>query len=227
MLRLPVALAVLAALTTAALTAAAPAAQVVPDSVAVEAVPEAAPAPRPAPRPAARPAARPRPPSGTGARRLSGPRVGFTVLSARNVEDINETFGESTYDPLTQMYSREEIISTAFPVVTQFGWQLERQMFQSQSGLTALAETVLLVGGLERGIALPSASFVVGVRTPGGLEVGLGPNISATGVGYALTVGIANNVGEVSLPVNAAVVLGRDGVRASLLVGFTFSDERY
>ena len=206
-----------------AASAAAPAAQVVTDSVAVEAAPEA----RPVPRPAVRPSTRPRPPRGTGARRLSGPRVGITLLSDENVEDINDTFGEVTYDPQTGQQTREEVLSTSFPVVTQFGWQFERNLFQSQTGLTALAETVLLVGGLERGIALPSASFVVGVRTPGGLEVGLGPNITATGVGYALTLGVANNVGEVSLPVNAAIVSGRDGLRVSLLLGFTFSDDRY
>ncbi len=86
---------------------------------------------------------------------------------------------------------------------------------------------MLLVGGLERGLLLPSGSFIVGVRTPGGLEAGVGPNISLTTVGYALTVGASNSFGDVNVPINAAVVFGREGPRVSLLLGFTFSERFY
>lgn len=180
---------------------------------------------RPVPRP--RPARRPVPRAGTGARRLSGPRVGVTLLSPGTVREINETFGECTYDPQTGDCRREPLISENLPVVTQFGWQFERQMAQTSSGLAIITESVLLVGGLERGLALPSASLIVGVRTASGVEIGVGPNLSATGAAYALTLGIANPVGEINVPVNIAAVLGRDGPRFSLLVGLTFSDDRY
>ncbi len=162
-----------------------------------------------------------------GAHRLSGPRFGFTYLSEKVVRQINETLGECTYDQQTGACRDEELISTTLPVVTQFGWQFERQMAQTSSGLAIVTESVFLIGGLERGIALPSASLIVGVRTPGGLELGLGPNLSATGAAYAITAGFANPVGEINVPINVAAVLGRDGPRVSLLVGLTFSDSRY
>lgn len=185
------------------------------------------PAEAPVVRPRPRPVARPLPPRMSGAHRLSGPRFGFTYLSNETIRQVNETFGECDYDRQTGECRRDALISESFPVVTQFGWQFERQMAQTSSGLAIITESVLLVGGLERGLALPSASLIVGVRTPGGLELGLGPNLSATGAAYAVTVGFANPVGEINVPINLAAVLGRDGPRVSLLVGLTFSDSRY
>ena len=149
------------------------------------------------------------------------------MLSPGTVREINETFGECEYDPQTGACTPENLISESLPLVTQFGWQFERQMAQTSSGLAIITESVLLVGGLERGLALPSASLIVGVRTASGVEIGVGPNLSATGAAYALTLGVANPAGEINVPLNAAVVLGRDGPRFSLLVGLTFSDDRY
>ena len=163
-----------------------------------------------------------------GAHRLSGPRFGLTVLNDATIRQINETFGTCTYDSQrNDCRYDDEIVSSAFPVITQFGWQFERQVTVSSNGLTILTETVILLGGLERGLALPSASLIVGVRTPGGLELGLGPNLSATGAAYAVAVGFANPLGDINVPINVAAVLGRDGPRMSLLVGLTFSDRRY
>ena len=188
---------------------------------------DAAPNVTPTTRPRSRPVARPLPPRGTGAHRLSGPRFGITVLSGETVRRINETYGDCTYDQQTGQCRYDNLLSESLPIVTQFGWQFERQMAQASNGLALVTETVLLVGGLERGLALPSASLIVGVRTPGGLELGLGPNLSATGAAYALTAGFSNPVGEIKVPINLAAVLGRDGPRVSLLVGLTFSDSRY
>ena len=200
-------------------------------------------APEPAPRP---PVARPvpvpvsQPPPlrvAIGPRRLGGPRTGITVLSAESARKINEAFGTETctggdYDPSTGRYTElrcthEERLPTAFPVVTQFGWQYERRIFQAQSGLTGMTEWVFLVGGAERGLLLPSATFLAGVRAPSGLEVGVGPNVSLTGAAYAVTVGMNNAIGEVNIPINVAAVLGADGPRLSLLVGFNVSESRY
>ena len=44
---------------------------------------------------------------------------------------------------------------------------------------------------------------------------------------YAVAVGMNNEFGEVNVPLNAAVVLGQDGPRVSLLVGFNVSERRY
>lgn len=159
-----------------------------------------------------------------GPRRLSGPRVGFTVLNEGAIDQINDAFGDVECD---ENSCRDVDVIGSVPVITQFGWQWERRMFQLSSGTTGISELVLLVGGAERGVLIPSATFLVGVRTPGGLEFGVGPNIAGTSVGYALAVGHTQDFGEVAVPLNAAVVLGPDGPRASLLLGFVVSDRRY
>ena len=165
-----------------------------------------------------------------GPRRLGGPRTGITVLSAGAVRQINDAF-DTGYCYDDQGYSRAceggPRIDPAAPVVTQFGWQFETRMFQAESGLTGVAEWVLLAGGIERGLVLPSATFLVGARTPGGFEVGVGPNLSLSGVAYALAAGANYEAGTVSIPVNAAVVLAQGGPRLSLLVGLNMSESRY
>lgn len=163
-----------------------------------------------------------------GPRRLSGPRVGFTVLNDRAIEQINDAFGREDCRYVGDNYvcTSDDVIGSV-PLVTQFGWQWERRLFQLSTGTTGVSELVLLVGGAERGVLIPSATFLVGVRTPGGLEFGVGPNVAGASVGYAVAVGHTQDFGEVAVPVNVAVVLGPDGPRASLLLGFVVSDRRY
>ena len=177
-------------------------------------------APTPGPRPRA---PRRRDPEPIGPRRLEGPRTGVTVLSPGLVDKINEAF-----DPdCTESQCEDPAISDASPVITQLGWQFERRVFQSDTGLTGLTEAVVLVGGAERGLFLPSGTLLAGVRTVRGLELGVGPNLSLSGLAYAVAVGVNTEFGEVNVPLNLAVVLGGDGPRASLLVGFNLSDRRW
>jgi hypothetical protein len=133
----------------------------------------------------------------------SGPRFGLTWLggsvadtvSARLETDIN-------------------------PVITQFGWQYERQFASFENGPTALNEWILLVGGLDQGVFLPSLTWLVGIRTQGQFELGLGPNASPAGVALALSLGQTFRAGALNVPVNIAVVPSRFGPRVSLLTGF-------
>jgi hypothetical protein len=212
-MRLASALALLAALLPAALPASAQGPAPSP-SFATPARPADA---RPLPGSAAqRPARPPR-----RAARLSGPRAGVTVLSPDVVRRINDRFRE------IGAAEGDDAISPTMPVVTQFGWQFETRLFRTEGGLTGITELVPLVGGLDRGILLPSATFLVGARTHDGIELGVGPNISATGVAYAVAAGFNNRFGDVNVPVNLAAALGRGGPRVSLLVGMTFSDRWY
>src|SRR5436190_1564508 len=73
---------------------------------------------------------------------LSGPRFGITALSGGVVDKLKSEDGISVR-----------------PIVSQFGWQFERQFFSGGSGPTAITEAVVLVGGLEQGLALPSVSW--------------------------------------------------------------------
>lgn len=133
----------------------------------------------------------------------TGPRVGVTWLSGNLVDKI-----------------KTEYNITVSSVISQFGWQYERQFASLENGPVALNEFVLLIGGLDQGAALPSLTWLVGLRTPGQFEIGVGPNATAAGVALAISVGQTFRAGALAIPVNIAVVPGRDGVRWSILTGF-------
>ena len=158
-----------------------------------------------------------------GPRRLGGPRTGVTVLTQGTIDKINEAF---CYD-FNGDGCRDDKIDGAMPLVTQFGWQFENRIFQSSEGLTGITEWVVLVGGAERGLFLPSLTFLAGLRAPGGFEVGVGPNLSLSGAAYAVAVGHNYEAGEVNIPLNLALVFGDGGPRASVLVGFNVSERRW
>src|SRR5918992_1193443 len=145
----------------------------------------------------------PRVPPITERIKLSGPRFGVTYLGGSIVDSLAANG-----------------IDVA-PVITQFGWQFERLMFTGENGLSAVTEWVVLVGGLEQGVFLPSVSWLVGMRGPRGAEFGVGPNVSAAGSALAIAGGITTRAGAFNLPVNVAIVPSKIGTRVSLLVGFT------
>jgi hypothetical protein len=135
---------------------------------------------------------------------LSGPRFGFTSLSpgitAKLASDHNIDVG---------------------PLISQFGWQFERSFFTRGSGVAAISEVVVLVGGLEQSVALPSVSWLVGLRTSQGAEFGIGPNITPAGAALALAAGMTLRSGSLNIPMTFAVVPSKSGVRVSILTGFT------
>ncbi|MBC5994121.1 hypothetical protein [Pontibacter cellulosilyticus] len=135
--------------------------------------------------------------------KLSGPRIGFTVLSNKYRDEINEEFDSDV---------------NAF--MTQFGWQFETRIFTLESGMSGLFEFVPLVGGLEQGKFLPSLSALIGLRGAKGFEFGVGPNISLGGAGLVLAAGTNFQSQGVNFPVNVAFAPSRDGGRFSVLFGF-------
>jgi hypothetical protein len=134
---------------------------------------------------------------------LAGPRFGITALSPGVVDSL----------ATEQVYLR--------PMVSQFGWQVERQFFATGSGLAVLNEWVGLLGGLEQGYAIPSLTWLVGIRNSEGLEFGLGPNVTPAGVALALAAGVTVRAGVVNVPLNVAIVPSYAGARVSVLAGFT------
>jgi len=133
---------------------------------------------------------------------LSGPRVGFTVLSDGIVDKLAD-------DGLRIR-----------PFVTQFGWQFEKRFYGGANGLSAVTECVVLAGGLEQGVVLPSLSWLVGLRTRKGVEFGLGPNVTPVGAALVFAAGATFRSGALNFPVNLAVAPSKSGVRVSLLAGF-------
>ena len=137
---------------------------------------------------------------------LSGPRFGFTLLSDGIVEKL-----------------KDDDIDVG-SAVTQFGWQFEKRFYARENGPMGVTQWVLLVGGLEQGVVLPSMSWLVGIRSAKGAEVGVGPNVTPAGAALAVAVGVTFREGALNFPVNLAVVPSRSGVRVSLLAGFNMLD---
>ena len=134
---------------------------------------------------------------------LAGPRFGFTVLSGG----------------ITDKLRKDHNVSIS-PVITQFGRQLEKQFKTGSNDVSALTELVVLVGGMEQNVALPSLSWIVGARLKSGFEFGVGPNVTPLSSAIVYVAGITHKVGTLNVPLNVSLVPSVDGVRASVLTGF-------
>ena len=135
---------------------------------------------------------------------LSGPRFGITALDSGVVETLRVDDGIEVGH-----------------AISQFGWQFEKQFYAKDSNFTMVTEWVGLVGGLEQGVALPSLSWLVGLRSRDGAEFGLGPNITPAGTALVLATGMTFRSGALNIPLNVAVVPSRSGTRVTLLAGFS------
>lgn len=131
----------------------------------------------------------------------SGPRLGVAYL----------TRGSETAKQLNKPF---------YPVTTLFGWQFEHPFDMGPDFPTVVSEVVLLVGGLEQNVVLPSATWLIGVRQTNGFEVGVGPTITGSGTQVAVAAGVTHHFSAVNVPVNVAVAPARKGVSLSLTAGF-------
>lgn len=133
---------------------------------------------------------------------LAGPRFGVTMLSDGVVDKLKD---------------RGIDVGSS---ISQFGWQFERQFYSKADGPTVLNEWIVLLGGLDQSVAIPSLSWMVGLRTKEGAEFGLGPNITPGGVALAVSAGVTFRAGILNVPMNFAVVPSKAGTRVSVLTGF-------
>jgi hypothetical protein len=168
--------------------------------------------------------------TGDGPPSLSGPRLGATYVLTPGPRELEQDYGLE-------------------PVLSQFGWQFEHRFFEQPGGYCGLNEFVVLLGGLDQASLVPTASWVLGVRSYGGFEVGAGPVLSVaemvkgidegtfgvghtasgeerafSGVGFAAAAGVTLRSGNVNFPLNLVMVRSMDNYRVSLLAGFTLED---
>jgi hypothetical protein len=136
--------------------------------------------------------------------KLSGPRFGFTALG----------------DELTRSLNARGL--DVRPTISQFGWQFEKQFYSRDSGMAALNEWVVLLGGVDQGVVIPSLTWLVGFRSREGAEFAVGPNLGPSGAALALAAGVTFRSGALNVPVNVAVVPSKHGTRVSVLSGFNF-----
>ena len=134
---------------------------------------------------------------------LSGPRAGVTFLSTGVRNQISDEFSQDLG-----------------PAISQFGWQFEKRFMSTDTGATAVTEWVMLFGGADQGVFVPSLTWLLGMRTTGGIEFAAGPNLSPAGMAVALAAGVTLRAGNLNVPFNVAVVPSASGARVSFLMGF-------
>jgi len=168
--------------------------------------------------------------------KLAGPRIGLTFIGAGPVADfLHEGFD----------FDEDDRFGSTGPAwTTQYGWQWESRFADGGGEIVGIVEWIVLVAGMEQGKFLPSATSVIGARTNKGLEFGVGPNLSLSGVGMVFGLGYNFKSGKLNLPVNLVFMPGRkmsgeiqneygnweteeydysSGVRISLMLGFNMS----
>ena len=171
---------------------------------------------------------------------LAGPRIGMTFITSGSTADfLHEGFSYVDEE-------KQPLGETGDAFTTQYGWQWESRFADGGGEIVGIVEWIVLVAGMEQGKFLPSATSVIGARTNKGLEFGVGPNLSLSGVGMVFGVGYNFKSGNLNLPVNIAFMPGRNltgnietwnndgtytyeeydynsGARISIMVGFNMS----
>jgi hypothetical protein len=131
----------------------------------------------------------------------SGPRVGAAYLLGGSV-------------------TAERAGRSVSPLMSLFGWQFEHPFDTGVRGaIMPMTELVVLAGGMEQGVLLPSASWLLGMRKPNGWEAAIGPTVTGAGVQLAFAVGVTHTFGNLNIPVNLAVAPGRRGASISVTSG--------
>jgi hypothetical protein len=135
--------------------------------------------------------------------KLAGPKVGVTMITPGSLASIIR--GDVS---LFSGDVREEWTGSTGEygaAISQYGWQWESR-FSDGGNVTGIVEWIALVGGMEKGMFLPSVSSMVGVRTDKGLEFAVGPNLSLGGIAMVFGAGYNFKFGKLNVPVNIAYV---------------------
>jgi hypothetical protein len=141
--------------------------------------------------------------------KLGGPRFGVSYSNGPGFDDLVKEVHQTKPD------------ATVNSMMTQFGWQMEYRMFRTDQGVTALTEVIPLVGGLDQGLALPSLTWLVGLRSADGFELGVGPDLGIGGVSMMIGAGYTVDMGGLNIPINLAVGEGAKNTTSTCLsVGF-------
>ena len=160
--------------------------------------------------------------------KLAGPRIGFTILTHGSSADFINDRAESK-DNNGDLLKLGKEQKMAF--ISQYGWQWESR-FADGGEVTGIVEWIALVGGMEKGLFLPSVSSLVGLRSGSGYDFAAGPNLSLSGIGMVISAGYNLTFGNLNVPVNLAFVPGKSGAwgnenptgaRISLMAGFNLS----
>lgn len=129
---------------------------------------------------------------------FSGPRVGFGFFSPGTITAYLDKEGKR-------------------PVTALFGWQFEARLFTVEDGTSGLVEFVPMIGGIDQGLFLPSANFLLGLRggSDKSWEFAMGPQFGVKAdyqnqiqgsIGLVVAIGTSFKKGNVWFPINLAIV---------------------
>ena len=135
--------------------------------------------------------------------KLAGPRVGVTMITPGSFSSIIRGDVSMFSDQVREEWTGSTGKYGA--AITQYGWQWESR-FADAGDITGIVEWIALVGGMEKGMFLPSASSMVGLRTAKGIEFAIGPNLSLGGIAMVFGAGYNFKFGKLNVPVNIAYV---------------------
>ena len=152
-------------------------------------------------------------PANSQVNQMSGPRFGLTYIS----EGSGAQFLNRAHEMDSAQYNAEFADGLPVTFTTQYGWQWETRFADTGGPVVGLVEWVALVGGMEKGMFLPSFSSLVGVRSEKGFEFATGPNLSTSGLAFVFALGYNYTKGDLNLPINIALVPNKQGPRESVL----------
>ena len=146
---------------------------------------------------------------------IFGPRIGgsYVIDTPDNfTAGVNSLFPSGSY----------------FPAITLFGVTIEQRILLGQTKSHFAFQEVLLIGGLEQGIALPEGAFLIGYRDFSGLEFGIGPILHMRGIGVVAAVGWTFSYQGVYVPVDISLIIPNADRPASISIttGFNFQVSR-
>ena len=171
--------------------------------------------------------------------KLTGPKVGITMVQSGALASILRKDVGMFTDEVRQEWTGSTGKYGA--VMSQYGWQWETR-FSDGGNVTGIVEWIALVGGMEKGMFLPSVSSMVGLRNSKGIEFAVGPNLSLGGIAMLIGTGYNFKFGELNVPVSITYVPSQNrtyypsltnsiqhsvihptGARISVMVGFNLS----
>jgi hypothetical protein len=135
--------------------------------------------------------------------KLAGPKVGITMVQSGSLASILRKDVSMFSDDVRQEWTGS--IGKYGAVMSQYGWQWETR-FSDGGNVTGIVEWIALVGGIEKGMFLPSVSSMVGLRNSKGIEFTLGPELSLGGVAMLIGAGYNFKFGELNVPVSITYV---------------------
>jgi len=135
--------------------------------------------------------------------KLAGPKVGITMVQSGSLASILRKDVSMFSDEVRQEWTGSTGKYGA--IMSQYGWQWETR-FSDGGNVTGIVEWIALVGGMEKGMFLPSVSSMVGLRNSKGIEFTIGPELSLGGIAMLIGAGYNFRFGELNVPVSITYV---------------------